>query len=370
MKVAIIADWLTSRGGAEEVIFDLVKIYPQAEIFTSVYNPKKFPELKKTTVHTSFLQKIPFFNKKHQLLISLMPLAFESFDLSKFNLVISSSAYCSKGVITKPSTLHVCYCHTPMRLTWDGSHQFIKEFPLPSLLKKLATNQIHKLRSWDYLASQRVDQFIANSNYISKRIQKYYKRNAIVIHPGTSINHQVPKPSPIPHKNFYLALGRLISYKRFDIIVKAFNQAQKNLVIIGKGNMLKKLKELNTNPNTHFLGFVDLKTKNQYLLQANALIFPQEEDFGITPIEAQSFGTPVIAYNKGGATETVTSKTGLFFQKQTPTDLNHAIQKFESQKFNPQDILKNAQQFDRLNFQSKIKQTIQTMYEQHQEKMG
>jgi glycosyltransferase involved in cell wall biosynthesis len=369
MKVAIIADWLTSRGGAEEVIIDILKVYPDADIYTSTYNPRLFPEFKNTKVTTSFLQKIPFLKHKHQLLISLMPIAFESFDLSKYDVVISSSVACSKGVITKPETLHVSYCHTPMRFAWNECHTYIKNFPLPSILKKLATKQIHKIRMWDFLASQRVDQFIANSENVQKRIKKYYKADSQVIHPG------VKMPPSITYKktetqDYYLALGRIISYKKFDLIVKAFNINKKNLVVIGDGNMLKKLKSINTNPNTKFLGFVSHKTKNKYLANAKALIFPQDEDFGITPLEAQILGTPVIAFNKGGAKETVNKSTGLFFNEQTESSLNEALTKFEKINFNKTQIKKHATTFCNTNFQKKFKQSIQKLYANHKKTMA
>lgn len=365
MRVALIADWLTSRGGAEEVIFDILRVYPDADIFTSVYDEKKFPELKKNKVTTSFLQKIPFLNKKHQLLISLMPLAFESFDLNKYDVVISSSVACSKGVITKPETLHVSYCHTPMRFTWNDCHKYIREFPLPSTFKKLAVKEIHKIRLWDYCAAQRVDQFIANSHNVERRIKKYYKRNSLVIHPGVKIqtNNNSKK------EDYYIALGRLISYKKFDLIIKAFNKNKKNLLILGDGNMRKELEKINTNKNTKFLGFVDNQTKNEKLANAKALIFPQEEDFGITPLEAQSFGTPIIAFAKGGALETVTNKTGVFFKEQTPDSINQAIRKFEKIKFDSQEIKKHAKRFSNKIFQNKFKQTIQKMYEKHQKEI-
>jgi glycosyltransferase involved in cell wall biosynthesis len=362
MRVALIADWLTSRGGAEEVIFDILKVYPDADIFTSVYNNKKFPELQKHKVTTSFLQKVPFINKKHQILVSLMPLAFESFDLSEYDIVISSSVACSKGVITKPETLHVSYCHTPMRFTWNDCHKYIREFPLPSIFKRLALKEIHKLRLWDYCAAQRVDNFIANSHNVKRRIKKYYKKDSIVVHPGVKL--QANKDNK--KENYYVALGRLISYKKFDLIIKAFNKNQKNLLILGDGNMRKKLEKINTNLNTKFLGFVDNQTKNEKLSSAKALIFPQEEDFGITPLEAQSFGTPVIAFAKGGALETVTNQTGVFFQEQTPDSINDAINKFEQIEFDSKKIKLHAQTFSNKIFQKKLKQTIDNMYEKHQ----
>ena len=372
LKVAVVTDWLTSRGGAEKVIFDILKLFPQADIFTSVYEEKLFPELKKHKVKTSFIQNIPFSSKKHQLFISLMPLAFESFDLSNYDLVISSNVACSKGIITKPSTLHVCYCHTPPRFAWDDSHNYNKNFPIPNILKKIGNKQLHKFRLWDQVAANRVDVFLTNSKFVEKRILKYYKQSSTVIYPGINI----PNPSDnithsIPHKDYYLALGRLISYKRFDLIIEAFNQNHKNLIIIGDGNMKKKLQKINTNPNTHFLGYVDSKTKNKYLLQAKALIFPQIEDFGLTPLEAQSYGTPVIALDKGGARETVIkNQTGIFFNDQTVESLNQAIQQFEKTNFDKENIVKHSKKFSSENFCHKFQETILNLYEQHQKKFS
>lgn len=367
MKVAIITDWLTSRGGAEKVIFDILKVYPNAEIFTSIYNPKKFPELKDSKVHTSFIDKIPFAKKMHPLFITMMPLAFESFDLSKFDLVISSNVACSKGVITKPSTLHISYCHTPMRFAWDGCHEYIKLFPIPKFLKGLASKKIHKLRIWDKIASQRVDKFIANSKHVQKRIKKYYQSDAKVIYPGIKIE----KYSKQKKEDYYLSYGRLISYKKFDITIKAFNKTQRNLIVIGDGPLLKELKKLNTNPNTKFLGYVSKETLTKTISKAKALIFPQEEDFGLTPIEAQSLCTPVIAYRKGGATETVIeNKTGIFFDQQTSKSLNSCIKEFESKNFDQREIHSNATKFDTKNFQKNLKEFVDKQIKEHQRNYG
>lgn len=365
LKVAIIADWLTSRGGAEKVILDILKVFPQAEIFTSLYNSKLFPEFQNNKVHTSFIQKIPGAKNHHQLFITLMPLAFESFDLSSFDLVISSNVACSKGVITKPSTLHVSYCHTPTRFAWDDSHNYIKNFPLPKILKSLGQKQLHKYRIWDQAASQRVDKFLTNSNFVKKRILKYYKQNADVIYPGIE-TAQLKSTKKLPHSNFYVALGRLISYKRFDLIVETFNKSNKTLIIIGEGNNRKKLEKLNTNSNTHFLGYISKDLKNQYLKQAKALIFPQIEDFGLTPLEAQNFGTPVIAFDKGGAKETVIDqKTGLFFPEQTTSSLQEAIDKFEKLNLDTTEITQHASNFSSQNFQKTLAKKISELYEQH-----
>lgn len=362
MKVAIVTDWLTSRGGAEKVIFQILKIFPDAEIFTSVYEPKNFPELKDRKVHTTFINKFPFSKKKHPLFVSFMPLAFESFDLSKFDLVISSNVACSKGIITKPETLHISYCHTPMRFAWDDYNQYIKNFPLPNFLKPFARKLIHKLRIWDKVASQRVDHFATNSKHVQKRIKKYYQRESTVIYPGIETSNYEKQTK----EDFYLTYGRLIAYKRFDLTIEAFNKSQKNLVVIGKGRMLKKLKKLNTNPNTKFLGYVSKSELQENIKKAKALIFPQEEDFGLIPLEAQNANTPVIAFNKGGATETVIpEKTGLFFDHQSIESLNKAINKFEKLNLNQKEIHKQASKFSNKQFRDNFKQFIDRKLKEH-----
>lgn len=361
-KIAIICDWLTNLGGAEQVVLDMHEAFPNAPIYTSIYNQQKLPQFRKAKIKTSFLQKFPFAKKAHQLYLGLMPYAFESFDLSKYDIVISSCFACSKGVITKPETLHICYCHNPMRYVWDDSHSYLKEHGFPWIVKALAKPLLHKIRLWDSLAAKRVDKYIANSEFVSKRIQKYYHYKSEVIHPGVRFN-QTEVSLKAEKGDYYLAVGRLKAYKRFDLLVKAFNQTEKKLLIVGTGENLNQLKKINTNPNTQFLGFVDEEDLKKYYQNAKALLFPQCEDFGITPIEAQYFGCPVIAYNKGGATETVINKkTGVLFEHQNIDSILKAIQTLETLDLNPKEIHKHATQFQSKNFQEKLKKFVHEAY--------
>jgi glycosyltransferase involved in cell wall biosynthesis len=357
-KIAIICDWLTNLGGAERVILDMYDAFPNADIYTSIYNPRALPQFKKAKIHTSFLQNFPLAQTKHYLYLPLMPQAFESFDLSKYDIVLSSAFACAKGVITKPETIHICYCHTPMRYVWDQSHGYINSHGLNSMIKKGGKLFLHKLRLWDKLASERVDKYIANSQYISRKIQKYYNAESDIIHPGVSFDK--PDLSKNKREDFYLAAGRLKAYKKFELIIEAFNKSKRTLYIAGRGEHEKYLKSINTNPNTHFLGFVEEEVLKNMYKKAKGFIFPQCEDFGITPIEAQNFGCPVIAFKKGGVTETVkANKTGIFFKKQTVKALNDAIKKGESINWDQLAIQEHAQKFSSKRFKKELKEYVQ-----------
>ena len=360
-KIAIIADWLTNQGGAEKVIYDLHQCFPNAPIYTSIYNPKKLAQFKQADIRTSFLNKFPFAKNKHQLYLALMPYAFESFDLSQYDIVISSSFACAKGVVTAPETTHICYCHNPMRYIWDESHQYVKEHNFNPILKFMAKPFLHKLRIWDRITADRVDHFIANSKFVAERIKKYYQRKATVIHPGIEFTQENPKILE-KKENFYLAAGRIKAFKRFDLIIKAFNESKLQLKIVGTGEDLERLKKLNTNPNTEFLGFISNNELTRLYQNAKAFIFPQAEDFGITPVEAQYFGCPVIAYAKGGALETIINhKTGIFFKEQTVEDLNNTILELENTLFDYQSISNHAANFSSDNFKKKIKDFIENI---------
>ncbi len=358
MKVAIVTDWLTSRGGAEKVCKHLAEIYPEADIYTSIYNPKNFPEFKNRQVYTSFLNKFPFAKNKYFMYLFLMPLAFESFDLNKYDLVINSSWACSKGVITKTKTLHVAYCHNPTRYVWEGWQNYLQQFNIPQLLKLIAKPFLHKLRIWDYLASQRVDLYIANSTTVKERIQKYYQRDATVINPAVN-DRKIKAQSK--KQNYYLTGGRLVPYKQYELVIQAFNQNKKHLKIYGKGRLLKKLQKLNTNPNTEFLGYVSDKQHQELLENAQAFIFQQVEDFGIVAAESIQHGCPLIAFAKGGINDILQAgKNGIFFQEQSPASLNSAIEKFENMSFDVKTILESSESFRKQHFQKQIKDFIQS----------
>lgn len=355
MKVALVHDWLVSVGGAEKVLYDLHTVFPDAPIYTLVYNAKTAPAwTRNCDIRTTYLQKIPKAAKLYKNMLTLMPKAWESLDLMEYDLVISSCSSCAKGVLTRPDAVHICYCHTPTRYIWDMYFEYLKS---ASFIKKKAMKMmIPKLRQWDYLAAQRVDYFIANSNYIAKRIKKFYRRDAEVIYPGCKINDY-----PIENSragDYYLVVSRLVYYKRIDLAIQACNRLGKKLVIVGKGEELDDLRRM-AGPTIEFKGFLsDDEIKNLYV-NAKAFIFPGDEDFGITPVEAQSAGIPVLAYGHGGALETVIDAyTGLFFKEQTVDSLVHCINEFETNGvgFTKEQIREHSKKFAEEGFCNRIKE--------------
>lgn len=352
-KIAIVCDWLTSFGGAERVITAFHELFPDAPIYTSLYQEKNFPELASARVITSFLQKIPGAKRRHQYFLPLLPVIFEGFDLSSYDLVLSSSHSCAKGIITKPDTIHVCYCHSPMRYVWDDSHQYIRKYRLNCFLKKWGEKFLHHLRMWDRLAADRVDHFLTNSQYVKKRIQKYYHADSAVIPPPVDMRRFFLSSA---EKKYYLAVGRLTSYKKFDLVVNAFNDLGYSLKIVGTGIEELSLKK-SAKKNIEFLDSVPDDDLAILYANAKALIFPQCEDFGITPLESMASGCPVIAYSEGGALETIRENvTGLFFYEQNALALIQKIQEFEKKKnhFSVEAIRKHAEKFSKEKFQERI----------------
>jgi len=356
MKVALIHEYLTALGGAEKVLFSLLSIFPKADIFTSIYDPQvvKFP--KKTKVYISFIQNLPFAKPKRQIYLALMPKAFESFDLSGYDLVISDSHSFAKGVIAPPETLHICYCHTPTRYLWLDTEKHIQESHYNPVLKKFIPRVIENLKSWDLKASKRPNRIIANSKIVAKRIKKIYKRNAKVIYPPVDVDQfGVSKKK----SDYYLIVSRFEPYKKVDLVIRAFNENGRKLVIAGSGGTEEKRLKKIAQKNIKFIGKVNNARLRNYYQKARGFIFPQEEDFGITACEAQAAGTPVIAFKRGGALETVIEgKTGILFNHQTPKSLNSAIEKFEQKKFNPQAIKRQSQKFSQKRFEKEIKSYI------------
>lgn len=356
-RVAIVCDWLISRGGAERVVLAISEMFPDAPIYTTVYDKNKLPEFADKTVVVSFIQKMPLALKKHYLYLPLMPYAFEQFDFSKFDIVISSSHSCAKGIITKPRTLHICYCHSPMRYAWDNCHEYFEQYGIPALLKSRAKKMLHELRIWDRLAAERVDFFIANSNHIKRRIAKYYRKDSTVIYPPVE-TEKFTIIKPKQEGQYYLAVGRLTSYKRFDLLIEVFNELKLPLVIVGAGKDEAALKKKAGRFIT-FLGAIPDDELHETYERAIALVFPQNEDFGIIPLEAMSCGRPVIAYGEGGALETIApGVTGLFFESQTKEALKKAILEFEAMKWNREAIREQALKFSRKTFESNLKQYI------------
>lgn len=359
LKVAIVHDWLVSLGGAERVVASLLNLFPQADLYTSVYDPKKVKLFRNKEVKTSFLQKWPLALKKHQLFASLRPLAFESFDFKGYDLVISSSSAESKGVITSSETLHISYIHTPIRYYWSGYEEYLRNpgfGVINPAVRLIMPNMVAKLRKWDYAAAQRPDYLIANSRVVQERIEKYYNRSSIVINPPVDIERFEKSNLKTDDKkeDFYLVVSRLVPYKRVDIAIEAFNKLNRKLIIAGRGPELKNLKKL-ANENITFIENPSEEKVTDLYRKARAFIFSAEEDFGITPLEAMASATPVICYGSGGVVETVISgKTGLYHNKQTPESLMGAVLKFEKIEFDDNVLVKRANDFSEQVFMDKF----------------
>lgn len=352
MRVAIVHYWLVTMRGGEKVVESLCELFPQADIFTHVYDPEAIsPAIRRHKVTTTFIQKLPWATKKYQYYLPLMPLALEQLDLRDYDLVISSESGPAKGVITRFDALHICYCHTPMRYVWEMYHEYLSH--AGRLTRLIMPPFIHYLKIWDYVSAGRVDHFVANSSFVASRIKKHYRRTAEVIHPPVATSDF--SVSQV-HDDFYLVLGQLVRYKRVDIAVEAFNRLGRQLVVIGEGEALEEIKRA-AGPHIQVLGRQSFPVIRDYLSRCRALIFPGIEDFGIVPVEAMACGKPVIAFKAGGALETVVDGiTGLFFSEQTPDSLSAAVALFETREndFIPEQIARHAQQFDRELFKQRI----------------
>ncbi len=360
MRIALVHDYLTQYGGGERVLEAFMEIWPDAPIFTLLYDKKlTHGRFAGKEIHTSFLQKIPFAKSKHRAFLGLMPLAAEQLDLSDYDVVLSDSASYAKGVITKPSTLHICYCHTPIRYAWDDSHKYIKEFGYPSFIKKLAPIVINYIRLWDKEASTRVDKFLANSHFVKQRINKYYNAESEVIHPPVDTSMLEVADST---DDYFLMLGRFLPYKRFDIVIEAFNKLGWPLKIIGDGPERRKLLRM-AGPNVEFLGGLSDWELNRYYSRCKAFLFPQEEDFGIVAVEAMAAGRPVVAYRGGGALEMIKEGvTGMFFDEQTADSLIGCLNNFKKYNFNSYAIRRHALQFDKEIFKERIGDVVNDSY--------
>lgn len=359
-RVAVVCDWIKDWWGAELVLSHIMELFTQADIFTSVFYQNENSLFTGRKIETSFIQNIPLLGKSHKLALTLRPQAFEGFDLSKYDIVISSSSAESKGVITKPDCLQICYCHTPTRYFWSHYDEYLNmmEFGILNPAGKwLMPKLIKRLRRWDYLAAQRPDFFIANSQNTQKRIEKYYGRKSEVIYPSIDISQ-----FPLTKKkdDYYLAVGRCIPYKKFDLLVDAFNQSGQKLIIATNtdNTLYKNLKKISKS-NIEWKLSLPRDEIIELYSKAKAFVFPPEEDFGLVPVEAQACGTPVIAYGVWWALETVVDgKTGLFFQHQTPESLNQAIKRFETMDFDSTEIRKHAEAFDSSIFKEKLSDFI------------
>lgn len=359
IHVAIVHDWLTNIGGAERVVESLLKAYPDADLYTSVYNEEKLPQFK-GKVRTSFLQHWPLAKRKHQLFPVLRTLAFESFDFSNYDAVISSSSAEAKGVITPTEVMHISYIHTPVRYYWSNYDQYLKDpgFGLLNpLVRAITPFFVRKMRRWDYAAAQRPDVLVANSQTVAERIKKYYNREAKVIFPPVDTKRfqlQSAKDG-----DYFLVVSRLVAYKRFDLAVQACSELGVKLIVAGTGPELARLKKL-AGPTVEFRVQQGDAEITELFEGCKGFIFPGEEDFGITPVEAMACGKPVIAYGKGGAAESVIhGKTGIHFQTQAVASLKQAIEDFNGTKWQSSVIRKRAEEFSEERFIDEIKATVE-----------
>lgn len=360
MRVALVHDYLAQDGGAERVLKALQEIWPEAPIFVLFHDTKKIDYIPSLKITESFLAKMPFIRSAFPWYLPWMPMATERHDLSNFDVVISSSSVFAKGIITPPHTLHVSYCHTPARFLWADGHDYLSDLKRSQLTKLILPALIHRLRLWDQMSTERVDQFIANSRTVRQRILKYYRRESVVIHPPVSLS----TPSINKIGPYFVAGGRLVPYKRLDIAIKTFNRLGWNLKIFGVGPELKYLKKI-AKSNIEFLGKISETAKAELLAGARAFIHPQLEDFGITPIESMSVGRPVIAYGQGGATETVQhGVTGVLFPEQTWESLYEALIKFKPFEWDTQKIKEYSQQYNTEKFKEAIKKQVEDCYEE------
>ena len=367
MKICFVHDWLTTFGGAEQVLKALLEIWPQTPVYTLVYDEKGNCRdiIHSTKVTGSFINKLPFAKRKHRAYLPLMPLAIEQLDLSEYDVIISDSHAVAKGVLTGPDQLHINYTFTPIRYAWDMHHAYLQQAKLDRGLRGfLAKSLLHYIRMWDLRTVPSVDHFIAISNFIARRVWKIYKREADVIYPPVETERLTMHPEK---SDYYLALSRLVPYKKTDLIVQAFTQMpDKKLVVIGDGPQMKSLRKIAT-PNIDLLGFQPDSVVEEHYKNARALIYAAEEDFGIVPVEAQACGTPVIAYGKGGALETVVDgETGFFFNRQDPEAIIQAVKDFESHPgLSPEKIRLNAERFSKSRFKTEMRSYVETAYEQY-----
>ena len=367
MKVAVVCDWLVTYAGAERVVEQILKVYPEADLFAVVdFLPEGSRDfIMNKQVTTTFVQSMPKAKSHYRTYLPFMPVAIEQLDLSSYHLVISSSHCVAKGVLTGPNQIHISYVHSPIRYAWDLQHQYLKEAGLTSGLKSMIARAIlHYMRIWDTRTSNGVDYFIANSHFIAKRIWKCYRREAEVIYPPVNIDKFEFSDKK---EDYYVTASRMVPYKKMDLIVEAFSRMpDKKLVVIGDGPDFEKIKK-KAGPNISLLGFAPDAVLREKMQHARAFVFAAEEDFGITPVEAQACGTPVIAYGRGGSLETVRgygmseNPTGIFFYRQNISSLTEAVSRFESisNEISPNDCRKHAESFSEEIFRESFKKYVE-----------
>ena len=358
MKLAIVCSWLNQYGGAERVLEAVHGLYPDAPIYTSIYWPEAMPDAYRDwDIRTSFLDRWPLVKRHHQAFLPFYPLAFESLDLRGYDVVLNVTSAFAHGIITTADTLHICYCLTPARFLWDYAG-YVEREGLGRLARWALPPLITALRLWDRQAADRVDRFVAISYAIQSRINKVYRRPSNILYPPVNVPDMEPSAEI---GDYYLSLGRLVPYKRFDLVVEAFNKLGLTLHIVGEGRDHDRLRAM-AKPNIQFLGRISDEQARKEYAHCRAFIFPGEEDFGITPLEAQAAGRPVIAYAAGGALDTVTPETGVFFNEQTPEALSEAVIRSQEIAFEPAAIRQHAGQFSVERFQAEMDRYVRAEY--------
>ncbi|HEU5438243.1 MAG TPA: glycosyltransferase [Ktedonobacterales bacterium] len=362
VRVALVHDYLNQMGGAEKVLLALHDLFPQAPIYTTIYDRRRVdPRFQRMDIRTSGLQRMPFIKRHHQPFLPLYPFAFERMDLREYDLVISDSSAFAKGIVTRPEALHFCYCHTPMRWAWNYE-EYVEREKLGRLARTLLPPVVTWLRQWDYATAARVDYFIANSPPVAARIAKYYRREAVYIPPPVDTSRFYVAPI---HEDYFLIVSRLIPYKRIDLAVRAFTALGLPLRIVGSGRDEGRLRRM-AGKNVRFLGRLSDDEVRRQMAHCRAFIFPGEEDFGITAVEAQASGRPVVAYGAGGATAMIVEgETGYFFHQQTPEALAEVVSKLDDAHFDPQAIRRHAEEFDTQRFAQQLLRFIEAKMAAH-----
>ena len=366
MKIAIVHPWFLAGGGAEQTVNALAAIFPDAVFFTMLYTEDGLPSnLRHRTIHASSWNTIPFKYQVYRYLLPLYPLGFESLDLRGYDVVLTSDSNLMKGVLIDQNAIHICYCHSPMRCLWDLRHEYLAS--MPAWIRPIFRFGVHYVRQWDFSAAQRVDAFIANSENVAERIQTYYRRSSTVVYPPVDthngfLNNEID--------DYYLSVGRIVDFKRIDLLIQVCNELKRNLVIVGTGRDEKKLRSM-AGPTIRFAGRASSEDLHTLYSRCRAFLFAADEDFGIVPVEAQSFGRPVIAYGKGGTLETVIDPsntlnrvpTGIHFFEQTTASLKAAMLRFEAleNSFDPKLIRLHAQKFDTANFAKHMKHLVKNV---------
>lgn len=353
MKIALVHDWLIHMRGGEKVLESFAEVFQDATIYTLFSNPEKLSaSLRRMKIKNSFLHYLPGIQSYYPWLLPVLPWVIKTLRIEDADVIISSSHCVAKGIRIPKGAVHICYCHTPMRYLWVFEKDYFGKFP--GWLRKLVEPLFAALRKWDVETSKQVNEFLCNSENVRRRIRNIYDRDAVVVHPPVDSNFF--SPDSTPKKNHYLIVSALTPYKKADLVIQAFNGWDRELLIAGAGPSAPAWKRLARSANIRFLGKVSDQDLKELYSSARAIIFPQEEDFGIVPLEAQACGTPVIAFGKGGALETV--KDGVFFYEQTPEAIRQAVMTFEKKQFDPVSLREQAVQFDKESFKNKIRQSL------------